>query len=168
MKRFRYAGRIVRDTDFVKQTAGLCAAAAVANACRALGVVWKYSPVTEAIAAMAMGLTENSVQTGADQAAIRRGLTALGYKRFARKPGTRVARELITGKFGVALECVGGHAVIASVDNVGHWVVLVADEQLRVVVIDADNMAPTLARISPTNLERRWLHDGLFYGVAVR
>ena len=167
MKRFRYAGRLVREGDFVKQTAGLCSAASIANACRVLGVTWKYSPVTEAVAALAMGLSENAVETGADQTAIVRGVLALGFKTRARKETTRVVRELYTDKFAIAQERLKYHAVIASVDGGAHWLVLVADGA-RVNVIDSDNTAPMLARITPTNLERRWRHDGKFYGIALR
>lgn len=155
--------------DFTRQTSGLCSAASLANACRALGVTYKYAPVTETVAALVMGLHGDAIEKGAGEVAIKSGALALGFKRFPRKPTTHRIREVATGDYATALVAVGEGAVIASVDGGSHWLVLVADEQNRVVVIDADNTQPMLARISLTKLERRWRGDGgTFYGIALR
>ncbi|HET7153303.1 MAG TPA: hypothetical protein VFJ29_06025 [Candidatus Kapabacteria bacterium] len=169
MNRFRKNDKWFFVKDFCKETTGFCSAAALANACVAIEYLYKYTVVNETIAATAMKVPADTVERGADEKAILKGLRKLGFKSRPRRTDTKRFKVLSSKDFAVALRWLTeGYVVIAITRENSHWVVITMDDYDKIILIDADNTYPMLTKLSHIELEREWRINGLFYGIGVK
>jgi len=169
MTRFRKNKKWFLIKDFYKETTGFCSAAALANACVVIEYLYMYSVVNETIAATAMKVPAETVEKGADERAILKGLRKLGFKSFPRRTDTKRFKVLSSKDFAVALHWLTvGYVVIAIIRENSHWAVITMDDYGKIILIDADNTCPMLTKLSHIELEREWRINGLFYGIGVK
>src|SRR5579883_483071 len=166
MIRFRKNDKWFMAKDFYKETTGFCSAASLANACVAIEYLYMYSVVNETIAATAMKVPADTVEKGADERAIIKGLRKLGFKSFPRRTDTKRFKVLSTKDFSAALRWLTeGYVIIAITRENSHWATLTMDDYGKIILIDPDNSYPMLTKLSHIELEREWRINGLFYGI---